>query len=77
MLVYESDYLRILEGGNMIDFVAMAIQQAEKLSVVETDTLRLKVNLKYLQFFYMLRYTDKMWSALLSFAVSPTMCTDS
>ena len=41
------DYLRILEGGNFIHFVAMALfddsDYEEKLSVVETETLRLKV----------------------------------
>ena len=42
--VQEVDYLRILEGGNLINFVAMAVDKGDKLSVVKTDTLRLKVS---------------------------------
>lgn len=43
MQVNPSDYLRILEGGNFINFVAMALVPAEKLSVVRSSELRLKV----------------------------------
>ena len=37
------DYLRILEGGNFINFVAMVVHKADKLSVLKTINFRLKV----------------------------------
>ncbi len=44
MWVEDSDYLRILEGGNFINFVAMVVHKADKLSVVKTNNFRLKVS---------------------------------
>ena len=43
MWIEVNDYLRILEGGNFINFVAMVVQSADKLSVVKTKNYRLKV----------------------------------
>ena len=43
MLVISLDYLRILESGNFINFVAMALCPDEKLSVMQIDDVRLKV----------------------------------
>ena len=43
MKVLLSSYLRILQGGNYISFTAMALVPMEKLSVVETHNVRLKV----------------------------------
>ena len=43
MKVVVPDYLRILEGGNFINFVAMALVPEEKLSVVQTYDFRLTV----------------------------------
>ena len=38
------DYLRILEGGNFIHFVAIVYDAADKLSVVKTANYRLRVS---------------------------------
>ena len=42
MLVRSVDYLKLLEGGNFIHFVAMVIADND-VSAVETHNLRLKV----------------------------------
>ena len=42
--VMPADYLRILEGGYFINFVAMAFIPADKLSVVRTREFRLRVS---------------------------------
>ena len=40
------DYLRILEGGNFMNFVAMVlVPSEEKLSLVKTNEFRLKVDI--------------------------------
>lgn len=41
--VDDVDYLRILEGGNFIHFVAIAYSGKDKLSVVKTANYRLRV----------------------------------
>lgn len=45
MWVEDLDYLRVLEGGNFINFVVMVLNKADKLSVVKTSNFRLKVTL--------------------------------
>ena len=47
------DYLRILEGGNFINFVAMVIHKADKLSVVKTNNFRLKASESTYTYMYM------------------------
>ena len=42
--IEDVDYLRILEGGNFIHFVAIVYDTAEKLSVVKTANYRLRVS---------------------------------
>ena len=42
--IEDVDYLRILEGGNFIHFVAIAYNAADKLSVVKTANYRLRVS---------------------------------
>lgn len=37
------DYLRILQGGNFINFTCMATDHDNKKSVVDTENFRLKV----------------------------------
>ncbi len=44
--VEDVDYLRILEDGNFIDFVVMVLHKTDKLSVVKTNILRLKVSIR-------------------------------
>lgn len=47
MNVSDSDYLRILQGGNFIKFVCMALDEQNKKSVVTTEDFRLKVNIQH------------------------------
>ena len=43
LTVYAADYLKLLEGGNFIHFVAM-VKADNDVSAVETYNLRLKVS---------------------------------
>lgn len=43
LLVKDSDYLRILQGGYFIDFVCMVTDRGNKISVIKTENFRLKV----------------------------------
>ena len=43
MNVYDWDYLRILEGGNFINFVCVVYDGANEKSVITTENFRLKV----------------------------------
>jgi len=43
MEVSDHDYLRLLQGGNFINFVCMVLDRKDKKSVVASETFRLKV----------------------------------
>ena len=43
LVVRDWDYLRILQGGNFINFTCMATDREYKTSSVKTDNFRLKV----------------------------------
>lgn len=43
MFVTDRDYLRILHGGNFINFVCMVLDKDNKKSMVRTENFRLKV----------------------------------
>ena len=43
MIVYDWDYLRIIQGGNFINFVCIVLDKANKQSVIATENFRLKV----------------------------------
>ena len=47
LLVDAVDYLRILEAGNFMTFVAMVVHTADKISVVKQQNIRLKVCTTY------------------------------
>lgn len=44
MKVFCPNYLRVLEVGNFINFVAMAFNPDEMLALIKTDEIRLKVH---------------------------------
>ncbi len=48
LVIQDTDYLQILEEGNFINFVCMALCQDNKTSVVKTESLRLKVIIVYI-----------------------------
>ena len=50
MWVQPVDYLRILEGGYFLHFVAMAVVPADMISLVTTSGFRFKVIIDWFQF---------------------------
>ena len=43
MKVFCPDYLRVLESGNFMSFVAMVHDPSLKIAIIKTDVVRLKV----------------------------------
>ncbi len=46
MTVYDWDYLRIIQGGNFINFVCAVLDKENKKSVIAVENFRLKVSLE-------------------------------
>ena len=44
MTVYDWDYLRILKGGNFINFVCVVYDKENKKSVLAVENYRMKVS---------------------------------